>query len=118
MVGVFVTGSSQGLGLMVGRLLAKEEHAVVLYARGETRAEDARGAPPRAEAVLVGSLSTVAATRDVADGAYERGRFDAVAHNVGIGYRETRRVETVDGLSRLWAVNVLALTALGRRPDG
>jgi hypothetical protein len=49
-----------------------------------------------------------------------RGRFDAVIHNVGIGYREPRRVETVDGLSQLWAVNVLApyvLTALMHKPD-
>ena len=41
-------------------------------------------------------------------------------HNVGIGYREPRRVATVDGLSQLWAVNVLApyvLTALMHRPD-
>ena len=49
-----------------------------------------------------------------------RGRFDAVIHNVGIGYREPRRVETVDGLSQLWAVNVPApyvLTALMHKPD-
>jgi hypothetical protein len=29
--------------------------------------------------------------RDVADQANGRGRFDAVIHNVGIGYREPRR---------------------------
>jgi NAD(P)-dependent dehydrogenase (short-subunit alcohol dehydrogenase family) len=70
--------------------------------------------------VLVGDLSTLAAMRDVAAQANASGRFDAVIHNVGIGYREPRRVETVDGLSRLWAVNVLApyvLTALMDRPD-
>jgi NAD(P)-dependent dehydrogenase (short-subunit alcohol dehydrogenase family) len=41
-----------------------------------------------------------------------------VIHNVGIGYREPRRVTTEDGLSQLWAVNVLApyvLTALMER---
>jgi NAD(P)-dependent dehydrogenase (short-subunit alcohol dehydrogenase family) len=43
-----------------------------------------------------------------------------VIHNVGIGYQEPRRIETKDGLSRLWAVNVLApyvLTALMERPE-
>ncbi len=58
--------------------------------------------------------------RDVAAQANRWGRFDAVIHNVGIGYREPRRVETVDGLSQLWAVNVLApyvLTALMHKPD-
>jgi NAD(P)-dependent dehydrogenase (short-subunit alcohol dehydrogenase family) len=48
------------------------------------------------------------------------GRFDAVIHNAGIGYRETRRVETEPGVPRIFAVNVLApyiLTALIERPD-
>ena len=120
MAKVFITGSSDGLGLMAARLLMEQGHAVVLHARNGARAEAARVALPRAEAVLVGDLSTLAAMRDVAEQANGRGRFDAVIHNVGIGYREPRRVETVDGLSQLWAVNVLApyvLTALMHKPD-
>ncbi len=120
MAKVLITGSSDGLGLMAGRLLAEQGHAVVLHARSETRAEDARAALPQAEAVLVGDLSTLAAMQGVAEQANDQGRFDAVIHNVGIGYREPRRVETVDGLSQLWAVNVLApyvLTALTHKPD-
>jgi NAD(P)-dependent dehydrogenase (short-subunit alcohol dehydrogenase family) len=116
---VFITGSSEGLGLMAGRLLAEQGHGVVLHARSEARAEATLAALPQVEAVLVGDLSALAAMRDVADQANRRGRFDAVIHNVGIGYREPRRVETVDGLSQLWAVNVLApyvLTALMQRP--
>jgi NAD(P)-dependent dehydrogenase (short-subunit alcohol dehydrogenase family) len=116
---VFITGSSEGLGLMAGRLLAEQGHGVVLHARSEARAEATLAALPQVEAVLVGDLSALAAMRDVADQANRRGRFDAVIHNVGIGYRELRRVETVDGLSQLWAVNVLApyvLTALMQRP--
>jgi len=103
---------------MAGRLLAEQGHVVVLHARSEARAEGTRAALPQAEAVLVGDLSTLAAMRDVADQANGRGRFDAVIHNVGIGYREPR-VETVDDLSQLWAVNVLApyvLPALNK-PD-
>ncbi len=120
MARVFITGSSDGLGLMTGRLLIEQGHAVVLHARSEARVETTRGALPGAEAVLVGDLSTLAAMRDVADQANASGRFDAVIHNVGIGYREPRRIDTVDGLSQLWAVNVLApyvLTALMRKPD-
>lgn len=119
MARVFITGSSDGLGLMAGRLLAEQGHEVVLHARNEARAQAARAVLPQAEAVLVGDLSTLAAMRDVADQANERGRFDAVIHNVGIGYRETRRIETADSLSQLWAVNVLApyvLTALMHKP--
>jgi NAD(P)-dependent dehydrogenase (short-subunit alcohol dehydrogenase family) len=120
MAKILVTGSSGGLGLMTGRLLAEEGHRVVLHARNEARAEAVRVALPQVEAVLVGDLSTLAAMRDVADQANGQGRFDVVIHNVAIGYREARRVETVDGLSQLWAVNVLApyvLTALMHRPD-
>lgn len=36
---VFITGSSDGLGLMAGRLLAADGHSVVLHARNETRAD-------------------------------------------------------------------------------
>jgi NAD(P)-dependent dehydrogenase (short-subunit alcohol dehydrogenase family) len=120
MARVFITGSSDGLGLMASRLLAEQGHAVVLHARNEASAQATRVALPQAEAVLVGDLSTLAAMRDVAGQAKEHGRFNAVIHNVGIGYRETRRVETADGLSQLWAVNVLApyvLTALMHKPD-
>jgi NAD(P)-dependent dehydrogenase (short-subunit alcohol dehydrogenase family) len=119
MAKVFITGSSDGLGLMAGRLLAEQGHTVVLHARSEARAEAARFALPQAAAVLIGDVSTLAAMRDVADQANRWGRFDAVIHNVAIGYREPRRVETADGLSQLWAVNVLApyvLTALMHKP--
>jgi NAD(P)-dependent dehydrogenase (short-subunit alcohol dehydrogenase family) len=120
MARIFITGSSDGIGLMTGRLLAEQGHTVVLHARGEARAKDAQAALPQAEAVLVGDVSTLAAMRDVAAQANAMGRFDAVIHNVGIGYREPRRVETEDGLSQLWAVNVLApyvLTALMKTPS-
>jgi NAD(P)-dependent dehydrogenase (short-subunit alcohol dehydrogenase family) len=119
MARVFITGSSDGLGLMAGRLLVEQGHEVVLHARNEARAKDTRAALPQARAVLTGDLSSLAAMRDVAEQANGWGRFDAVIHNVGLGYREPRRIETADGLSQLWAVNVLApyvLTALLRKP--
>jgi NAD(P)-dependent dehydrogenase (short-subunit alcohol dehydrogenase family) len=119
MAKIFITGSSDGLGLMAGRRLAEQGHKVVLHARNAARVEATRAALPQADAVLVGDLSTLAAMRDVAAQASGQGPFDAVIHNVGMGYREGGRVETEDGLSKLWAVNVLApyvLTALMPRP--
>ena len=41
---VFITGSSTGLGLMAGRVLAEQGHQVVLHARDERRASDAMAA--------------------------------------------------------------------------
>lgn len=119
MARIFITGSSQGLGLMAGQWLAGQGHAIVLHARNPSRAEAARLALPGVEAVVTGDVSTIAAMRDVAAQANALGRFDAVIHNVGIGYQEPRRVETNDGLSQLWAVNVLTpyvLTTLMHRP--
>ena len=119
MVKVLITGSSQGLGFAAGQLLVAQEHEVVLHARNEARAQEVRRALPAASVVLIADVSTLAAMRTLAEQAEALGRFDAVIHNVAIGYREKRRVETSDGLSQLWAVNVLApyvLTALMSRP--
>src|ERR1700689_4041443 len=115
---VLVTGSSDGLGLMAARQLVAQGHEVVLHARNEERARDARAAVPQAREVLIGDLSSIAEMRAVAEQANASGRFDAVIHNAGVGYRE-RRIETVDGLEHVFAINVLApyvLTALIERP--
>jgi NAD(P)-dependent dehydrogenase (short-subunit alcohol dehydrogenase family) len=117
---VFITGSSDGLGLMAGQLLAADGHSVTLHARNASRADDTRAALPQADGVVIGDLSSIAGIRQVAGQANASGRFDAVIHNAGIGYREPRRVETEDGLAQVFAVNVLApylLTALVERPD-
>jgi NAD(P)-dependent dehydrogenase (short-subunit alcohol dehydrogenase family) len=115
---VVITGSSDGLGLLAGRLLAGQGHQVTLHARNDARAADARRALPQAEAVVTGDVSAIADMRRVAAQVNALGRYDAVIHNVGVGYRE-RHVETADGLSRVFAVNVLApylLTALIEPP--
>ena len=120
MARVLITGSSDGLGLMAGRLLVEQGHAVTLHARNDKRAADARAGLPAAEDVLVGDVQSLAGIRAVAAQADAAGRFDAVIHNVGVGNRESRRIETVDGLSHLFTVNVLApylLTASITRPD-
>ncbi len=68
---------------------------------------------------MVGDISVIRGARGVAEQVNALGRFDAVIHNAGIGYRERRRIETEDGLPHVFAVNVLApyiLTALLERP--
>lgn len=116
---IFITGSSEGLGLMAGQLLVEQGHSVVLHARNPARARDAKAALPAAEAVVIGDVATIAGARSVAAEANRLGRFDAVIHNVAVGYREPRRIETEDGLPHVFAVNVIApyiLTALVERP--
>jgi NAD(P)-dependent dehydrogenase (short-subunit alcohol dehydrogenase family) len=118
MARVFITGSSDGLGLMAGQLLTDQGHQVVLHARSDARAADAKKAAPKAEAVVVGDLGTIAATKDVAARVNALGSFDAIIHNAAVGYRESHRV-TGDNLPHVFAINTLApyiLTALIERP--
>jgi len=118
MARVLITGSSDGLGLMAGRLLADQGHEVVLHGRNDARAADAKKAVPKAEAAVVGDLAAIAATKDVAAQVSALGSFDAVIHNAAVGSREGHRV-TGDGLPHVFAVNALApyiLTALVERP--
>jgi NAD(P)-dependent dehydrogenase (short-subunit alcohol dehydrogenase family) len=120
MARIFVTGSSEGLGLMAAQLLAREGHQVTLHARNDARSSDARRSLPPAEAVVVGDLSSIAEMRRVAEQVNALGRFNAVIHNAGVGYREPHRSETVDGLEHVFAINVLApylLTALITPPE-
>jgi NAD(P)-dependent dehydrogenase (short-subunit alcohol dehydrogenase family) len=120
MAKVFITGSSDGLGLLAGRQLAAQGHEVVLHARNEERAVATRRTLPECKDVLIGDLSTIAAMEFVASQANARGRFDAVIHNVGTGYNDRERYRTSDNLSRIFAVNVLApyvLTARMTVPD-
>jgi NAD(P)-dependent dehydrogenase (short-subunit alcohol dehydrogenase family) len=117
---ILITGSADGLGLMAARLLVDEGHDVLLHARNQERAEHALAAAPGAVGVLVGDLSSLEETREVARQANESGPFHAVIHNAGIGYGEPVRTLTADGLCEVFAVNVAApylLTALITRPE-
>jgi len=104
---VFITGSSDGLGLLAAQLLIGQGRNVVLHGRNEGRSRDALTAGPGALGFVTGDLSNIAGVRTVAEHVNKLGRFDAVIHNAGLGYRE-KRVETELGVPSLFAVNVLA----------
>jgi NAD(P)-dependent dehydrogenase (short-subunit alcohol dehydrogenase family) len=120
MARILITGSTDGLGLMAARLLADAGHGITLHARNQRRAAHAREQLPAAEHVVVGDLAGIDGMRQVAEQANALGRYQAVIHNAGVGYREPRPIETVDGLAHVFAINVLApylLTALITPPD-
>lgn len=115
---VLITGSADGLGRMAARQLVADRHDVVLHARDRRRADDAIGATPGAADALVADLASIEQTRALAEAANAAGPFDAVIHNAAVGFREPR-IETVDGLAHVFAINVLApylLTALMTAP--
>jgi NAD(P)-dependent dehydrogenase (short-subunit alcohol dehydrogenase family) len=119
MASVLVTGSADGIGRETAATLAAADHRVVLHARSEERAAQARAAVPDAAAVVVGDLASLAETKALAGAADSAGPFDAVIHNAGVWGRGRARSTTVDGLEQIFQVNVLApfiLTALMARP--
>ena len=118
MARIFITGSTDGLGLATARKLLNEGHEVLLHARTRARAAALRDLTPQAAGVVVGDLSSAAETRDLAEQVNAHGRMDAVIHNAGV-YLSPGRIATPEGHSRTLAVNVLApylLTALIDRP--
>lgn len=115
---VFVTGSTDGIGLESARQLLGAGHHVVGHARSAARADQLRAALPHLSDVVVGDLSSLTETRDLAAQATASGPFDAVIHNAGVG-GGTGRTLTGDGLERIFHINTVApylLTSLMPRP--
>ncbi len=116
---IFITGSSDGLGMMAAKILIQQGHQIVLHARNQDRAEQALEANPKAETVLTADLASISETIDLAKKVNKLGRFDAVIHNAAVGYREPRKILTTDGLPHVFAINSLSpyiLTALIEKP--
>lgn len=116
---VFITGSTDGLGLAAARTLMAEGHEVVLHARSSQRAAALSDIAPRSVGVVVGDLSSAEETRAIADQVNRIGPMNAVIHNAGI-YLERSRGSTPEGHAKVLAVNTLApymLTALIKRPQ-
>src|SRR5690606_18118371 len=98
MASILITGSADGLGQLAAKALVNQGHQVVLHARNIERGRHALQQVPGAEHVIVGDLSDIEETKNVAREANARGRFDAVIHNAGV-YRaspeEILRVNTL-----------------------
>ena len=106
MAKVFITGSTDGLGLLAARMLLSEGCDVVLHARNPQRADEAKRLLPEAKAVLMADLADMEATKRLASEVNAMGPFDAIIHNAGV-YQAPKPL--------IFAVNVLApylLTAL------
>jgi NAD(P)-dependent dehydrogenase (short-subunit alcohol dehydrogenase family) len=119
MARIFITGSTDGLGLAAARMLIGEGHEVVLHARSPERAQAVADLAEQAPGVVVGDLSRADDVRHIADQVGAIGRMQAVIHNAGL-YEAPTRGSTPEGHAVTLAVNTLApymLTALMERPD-
>ncbi|MBX5172620.1 SDR family NAD(P)-dependent oxidoreductase [Rhizobium sp. NZLR1b] len=116
---IFITGSTDGLGLAAARTLMKEGHDVVLHARSRERAAAIADIAAAALGIIIGDLASATETRSIAEQLNTIGRMDAVIHNAGI-YLERSRGDTPEGHAKTLAVNTLApylLTAWITRPE-
>ncbi len=119
MARIFITGSSDGLGLLAAKRLVKMGHRVVLHSRNEKRAKSTITAVPEAERVVGGDLSSIDETKNLAAEINELESFNTIIHNAGI-YNAAYNEKSKDGLPLLFAVNSLApyiLTVLLNRPE-
>ena len=116
---IFITGSTDGLGLAVARNLIDERYEVVLHARSRERAAALSELAPHARGIVLGDLSSAAEVRGIAEQVNLIGRMNAVIHNAGV-YLEPERGNTPEGHARTLAIDLLApylLTAWIERPD-
>jgi NAD(P)-dependent dehydrogenase (short-subunit alcohol dehydrogenase family) len=108
MTRIFITGSADGLGRAAAEQLIEAGREVLLHVRNAQRLTAVRDLLDRGAAAVVGDLSDLDQTRDVAAQVNRLGSMDAVIHNAGV----------MSG--SVLAVNVVApylLTALIHRPQ-
>ena len=106
---MFVTGSADGLGRLAAQTLLEDGHDVVVHARNADRLTAMRDLQDLGAAAVVGDLSKLEETRQLADDVNGLGRMDAVIYNAGV-FRSPQ----------VLPVNVVApylLTALLDRPE-
>lgn len=118
MARIFITGSTDGLGLAAAKTLMQEGHHVILHARSRERASAIADIASQSDGVVIGDLASAVETRRIADQINSMGRMDAIIHNAGIYLPAESR--TPEGHAVTLAVNVLApymLTALIQRPS-
>jgi short-subunit dehydrogenase len=99
MARIFITGSSDGLGMLAARELVKNGHEVVLHARNPDRGKEAMKKVKNAQAVFTGDLSDLDETKKLADEVNRSGVFDAVIHNAGVYQVSSKTIFAVNTLA-------------------
>lgn len=107
---IFITGSSDGIGLQTAKELINLGHKVILHARNEKKAIELKSHLKNANKILVGDLTSIYETKQLANEINSLGNFDTIIHNAGVFKNDK---------SEIFKVNVLApyiLTACVKKP--
>ncbi|MEV4886297.1 SDR family NAD(P)-dependent oxidoreductase [Chitinophaga ginsengisegetis] len=81
---IFITGSTDGLGFLAAKSLIAEGYSVVIHARNEKRRLEVLQKLPQVEAVVVGDLSDMEATKTLTAEVNKLGPFKTIIHNAGV----------------------------------
>lgn len=110
MARIFITGSTDGIGLLAAQKLLALGHNVLLHARNETRGRQAIEKLPGAEGFVAADLRELKEIKSLANKVNDFGAFDAIIHNAGTYQAPAKE---------MFAVNTLApyiLTSLIHKP--
>lgn len=110
MAKIFITGSSDGIGLYTAQELIKLGHEVVLHARNQKRAEELQIKLSKPCKILIADLLIFDELKQLANEVNALGMFDTIIHNAGV-YQSSQK--------EIFQINVLApyiLTALIDKP--
>lgn len=113
---ILITGSTDGLGKLVGHHLALQNATIILHGRNEEKGKDVlkelqRTTSSKKIKYYNGDFSSLEAVRDLSDKLLkENERIDILINNVGIGRGKDRnqRELSKDGIELRFAVNYLA----------
>lgn len=105
---IFITGSSDGLGLLAAKALVSQGHSVVLHARNRDRNLDTQNKVPGAESIFTADLSNLEETKKLASELNDSGMFDAVIHNAGVYKAPAAQILAVNTLAPYVLTSLLA----------
>lgn len=111
MAKIFITGSSDGLGMLAAHDLIQQGHEVYLHARNQERKLEVLKKATTAKAVFVADFNDLQQIIELAKEVNQVGKFDAIIHNAG--------VYSASG-DAIFTINVLApyiLSCLIEKPE-
>jgi NAD(P)-dependent dehydrogenase (short-subunit alcohol dehydrogenase family) len=96
MAKIFITGSTDGLGLLAAKSLIDQGHDVYLHARSKARKEDVINNVTEAKGVFVADLLDIEQIKQLAKDVNESGNFDVIIHNAGVYTAPGKDIFTVN----------------------
>lgn len=99
MAKIFITGSSDGIGLLAAKMLIEKGHEVVLHARNKQRADETLEKFDHNVKVLTADLSQIQEVKNLTQELNSLGGFDTIIHNAGVYHSSKKEILYVNVLA-------------------